>query len=904
MVAMMSNNEILQRRLAVKHGEDNIKARALPDDITGNLRYPLFDWQGEALQYFLQYQESTIKQNPTHLMFNMATGTGKTMLMGAMILYYYKQGYRKFLFFNNFKNIVGKTEDNFINKQHQKYIFTDKIIIDDKPITIKSVKQFSTFGQDIEIIFTTIQKLHGDIYKERENQATRGDLMKHDIVMLADEAHHFNTTTSKQDDMLVEQLDLTNNSRAEDIERSWERTINKILLQKDGAKNNKNVLLEFTATIPENAAVQEKYRDKTIYQFALKDFVLAGYTKNIDILSSSSEKKGRVLLALLFHWYRHVIAMKNNIANFKAVILFRSKTIEDSKKDYQDFLTWINQLSRRDFVFVKSLEKLFQRGNDLISQEEDGNSMLKKIIDELTMGNRWDEMIDFIKYNFAERNCIITNSETNKTKIEKTDGSQDKILNSLDDKKNHVRAIFTVQRLTEGWDVLNLFDIVRLYEGRDEQKPVKDNKNRKVGKTTIAEVQLIGRGVRYFPFAWQDSPRNKRKFDSDIGNETRILENFFYHSDNDHRYISELKNELKRTGLIQEKEKITFRLKESFKQDDFYNECKLWTNERVENKNRRQNDNYKTTPYQWRLPSVSFREDDIRIEKENDRVVTRSDQEVMSQKKFSDIIEDKQHIAYKAINKLQGTNHLAEFTKLAQRVKIEQMKDFLDSMGGKQITINGNPSSGWHWLKFFTDFFAKVFAEIKQYDAPHVGTEFKAVSFSDIFGDAKEKVYINDGYNTDVVNKGWYILEAVRNNLPSTRTFFGTDEEIKFVEYVGNHFSNIDKKYEKKFLLRNEEQYKIFDFDTGQGFCPDFLLLLKDDNFYYQCLVEAKGPHLVEHDEWKNVFLNKILEKYGDKNQLSFSDDKYKIIGLPMYNNQRSLMDYFDKKFKGIILQE
>lgn len=49
------------------------------------------------------------------------------------------------------------------------------------------------------------------------------------------------------------------------------------------------------------------------------------------------------------------------------------------------------------------------------------------------------------------------------------------------------RAVFAVDKLNEGWDVLNLFDIVRLYETRD-------GKNGKPGSGTIWEAQLIGRG--------------------------------------------------------------------------------------------------------------------------------------------------------------------------------------------------------------------------------------------------------------------------------------------------------------------------------------------------------------------------------------------------------------------------
>ena len=66
------------------------------------------------------------------------------------------------------------------------------------------------------------------------------------------------------------------------------------------------------------------------------------------------------------------------------------------------------------------------------------------------------------------------------------------LLNTLEDDNNPIRAVFAVQKLNEGWDVLNLFDIVRLYEGRDSN-------NGNPGKTTLSEAQLIGRGARIIP---------------------------------------------------------------------------------------------------------------------------------------------------------------------------------------------------------------------------------------------------------------------------------------------------------------------------------------------------------------------------------------------------------------------
>ena len=172
----------------------------IPEYISNNLRHSFFDWQKKAFELFLLYQLIKERENPnepTHLMFNMATGTGKTLLMAATILYYYYSGYKHFLFFVNRNNIVDKTENNFIDYTHTKYLFTEKIVIDDKTVNIKKVDTFSDTPQGIEIKFTSIQKLYNDIHLQRENQTTLDDLQRKNIVMLADEAHHLNTDTGR-----------------------------------------------------------------------------------------------------------------------------------------------------------------------------------------------------------------------------------------------------------------------------------------------------------------------------------------------------------------------------------------------------------------------------------------------------------------------------------------------------------------------------------------------------------------------------------------------------------------------------------------------------------------------------------------------------------------------------------
>ncbi|WP_026726318.1 DEAD/DEAH box helicase family protein [Flavobacterium sasangense] len=175
----MADNKYLYEYLSDKMREYRVNYSNIPAFLTDNIRFPLFDWQSKALENFLDYQsikEIENPQDPTHLLFNMATGTGKTLLMASLILYYYEKGYRHFLFFVNQNNIVGKTEDNLTDATHNKYLFKNPIVINDKTINVKKVDTFSNDTEDIEILFTSIHKLHNSVYQVKENSIFLDDL--------------------------------------------------------------------------------------------------------------------------------------------------------------------------------------------------------------------------------------------------------------------------------------------------------------------------------------------------------------------------------------------------------------------------------------------------------------------------------------------------------------------------------------------------------------------------------------------------------------------------------------------------------------------------------------------------------------------------------------------------------
>lgn len=885
----------------------------IPQYISNNLKYGFFDWQKNAFENFLTFQAIKERENPnepTHLMFNMATGTGKTLLMASTILYYYEQGYRHFLFFVNQNNIVDKTENNFIDDTHAKYLFREKIVIDDKTITVKKVDAFSDNPQGIEIKFTSIQKLYNDTHLQGENQTTLDDLNSKNIVMLADEAHHLNTDTNKkglaqQELMPIEITGQT--SEAEVEKRGWEHTVIELILNKNGKKeDNKNVLLEFTATIPATEAIAKKYEDKVIYKFGLKEFLQAGYTKEINLISSTLDKKERVLQALLFQWYRHKIALKNDITNFKPVVLFRSKTIEESKVDYEEFLNWIENIEASDFDFLKNIADKITQSK---SPYEQGKSRTEQVLAFIKNENlHFGDIANWIKQSYQEKNTIITNSKTNKTKKEKTDEEIEKLLNSLEDKNNHIRAIFTVDRLTEGWDVLNLFDIVRLYQGQNTGGSTK-----KTPEATTKEKQLIGRGVRYFPFAFNDKIKNKRKFDDDLKHELRVLEELYYYTyDEESRYISHLKEELRKDGYIRDDKVIkTFALKKDFQDSKFYQETKIWYNKQIDNPNRKKKtleDIKKDFFVPYRIKGLEFTEQEIDFENQEDlqRLNLKEKGLQTISIKFKNI---EKHIVAKAINiKAKQENSLFQFEKLKEELEIKSIEqlqtDKLADFDVKIIVsknINYDDIDNADKLGLVIKFLDNIFAELKDKIAPKIGSEFIAGDFKKFFAEPKTKTIEVDTDSERIAKEleteSWYVLDL----------FHGTSEEKEMIGFIKETIGNLEQKYKEVYLLRNEEVYKIYDFEQGRGFQPDFILFVKTKDkkevkngfkaeLYYQIFIEPKGNEYIGEDGtfktgkegWKEQFLEEISEKYGFKKVIKAESPNYRLIGLPFFNKDHN----------------
>ena len=236
--------------------------------------------------------------------------------------------------------------------------------------------------------------------------------------------------------------------------------------------------------------------------------------------------------------------------------MFKSDKIDSSKKFYQEeFRPLIDNLSESDLLRIRT---------------QTSNPLLVKMYEYFDTHTTNEQLISEIKEDFSHERCISVNSKEDK-------GTYQLLINSLEDRNNLIRCIFAVDQLNEGWDVLNLFDIVRLYETRSAER------HGGPGRQTIQEAQLIGRGARYCPFTTSDkSERFLRKFDDDIDNELRVCETLYYHCMYNSLFISELTTAMKGIGLLPDNIKeCSYILKEDFKRDIIYNNGLVFENERV-----------------------------------------------------------------------------------------------------------------------------------------------------------------------------------------------------------------------------------------------------------------------------------------------------------------------------------
>ena len=843
----------------------------LPDYITKNLKHSLRPYQEEAIGRYLYYKTDENRAIPEQVLYNMATGSGKTLLMAAVILEKYHQGERNFIFFVNNDNILTKTKDNFLGSSSGKYLFAEKIVMDGQIVTVREVTDFSDSRDDsINIVFTTIQKLHQDLNTPRENRLSYEQFKDISVVMLADEAHHLNAglnTNEKKDNT------------------SWTSTVEAI--QKTAKKSS---IFEFTATIDlTNPILAQKYEKSLLFKYDLKEFRLDKYSKDVLFHLVDGEVKNRMLQAIIISQYRKKIALKNGI-NLKPLVMFKSQKIAESQENLDEFLNFLEDLVSADILAQRKL----------ISEMDEKSSILKKAFAYFETASISDtDLIAELQEDFRqERLLLVDGKNKNKDSLA--------LLNTLEQPTNEIRAIFAVDMLNEGWDVLNLFDIVRLYDTRDG----KTTRNGFIaGKTTNTEKQLIGRGARYYPFVIGDNFDEKytRKFDENENNELRVIEQLHYHSANNPRYISELKQVLRESGIYDDQnlEERELKLKESFKKTRTYTDGVVWMNKRLSYEQlleQRQGSLFDTNfipqSFEVKLPTHIVR--DIEAFDEGNYV---SDSLEAITFKFGKVISN--NIVRTAINR----NRKFSFDNLQKAfVGLPNVAGFIDMLSDIDIRVESKykrvndltPDDKLYITEKLLHYIEK---DLIAAEERFFGSEkFEQYKIKDLFEDnilrkytinhqsqaefgLSQKNSAETKYFEDLDNLNWY---AYNDN-------FGTSEEKLLVRLVKDLMTELEEKWTDIYLLRNEKAVRIYSFDKGKPFEPDFLMFANDKktgNVSWQIFIEPKGSQFLDSEGtfvngkegWKEEFLRQISER--DEAKTLIDDDRYRIVGLPFFNEE------------------
>jgi FMN phosphatase YigB (HAD superfamily) len=226
---------------------------------------------------------------------------------------------------------------------------------------------------------------------------------------------------------------------------------------------------------------------------------------------------------------------------------------------------------------------------------------------------------------------------------------------------------------------------------------------------------------------------------------------------------------------------------------------------------------------------------------------------------INDLIIKKEFLADISID-FKGTRE--DLDNITNKQKLEAVINVLNKIKnvvGKNITAyNGSEFT-------IQEKISEIFKEIKQIKLPKKDRERC------------------EGMEEFLKDKDWYVYNAN----------YGTDQERYCVEFIDKlvESDKIKGVYEEAYLIRNELFFKIYDFNDGQAFAPDFLFILKNkkgEKLTYQIFLEPKGKHLEKADEWKEKFLHEIKDRFSSYGLKKFVETtNYRLIGVSFYNKER-----------------
>jgi hypothetical protein len=402
--------------------------------------------------------------------FEMATGSGKTMLMGASIFYIFKKyGIRNFLIITPAStDIYQKTILNFARGTFESVWandapFTYNLVTGDDYTATPLYDGFNS-TRDLSIFIFNISKFgknavntakpwEASVWKDENGSTTsiRDYLQKEKLVVITDEAHH------------------AQNPASNSIIKSF----------------HPNLVLEFTATAVEASKNEAKKAQTVVYKYDIRRFLEDGYGKTVKAVALNVEELGRrgrkqadiplgeklklITLVLIHLLKKRAVLHDAKIRGLKPVSFVK---VKDETTFAEKVFNYIRGELHQDIENLDIiLEKLKEQGLEI-------TDLLQQMFNK-DFGNDRQKLAREIER--VTQSAIFYHG--------KSDKETEKKWNNI--RRNEVEIVVYMQRLDEGIDLPNIYSMAVINDNPSDFK--------------TAVKQIIGRGVRL--------GKEKREFD-------------------------------------------------------------------------------------------------------------------------------------------------------------------------------------------------------------------------------------------------------------------------------------------------------------------------------------------------------------------------------------------------------
>lgn len=334
--------------------------------------------------------------------FSIATGIGKTRLMGAFVTYLVKEkGIKNFFILSPNITIYNKLKDDFGNKGAEKYVFKGLTDISNNAVIITGedyeTKGIKASDDSIKINMFNIGKINADIKTTTKDGRTLPPRIKRFRETIGDS--YYNYLMNLKDLVII--MDESHRYRGE---RGME-TLNEL---------NPLLGIELTAT-PIDASTNQRFKN-VVFEYGLADALKDGkYIKNPAVVTrADTDFKGM---------------KEDEIEKLK---------LKDAIQMHRD-----TKIAIENYVADNNLNPV--KPTILVSCKDTTHA--KSIFDYVTS----DEFYDG---EFKEKTLQIDSTS-------KTDEQVEQLL-TLEKLTNSIEIVIHVDMLKEGWDVSNLYTIVPL----------------------------------------------------------------------------------------------------------------------------------------------------------------------------------------------------------------------------------------------------------------------------------------------------------------------------------------------------------------------------------------------------------------------------------------------------------